>query len=190
MRTLGAVSLAGLLAACVTLAGCVTVPPDILKMPPEQLAIRQLQTREYPTIDEEKILSACAGVLQDLGFTIDRGETKLGVIFASKDREVDNGGQMMTATLMTALSAFGSSGGYGGGYNYYNNVEKNQKIRASIVTRRSHDGGKMLVRATFQRMVWNMSGQMSRIETLKEPDLYEGFFDKLSKSVFLEEQKI
>ncbi len=48
----------------------------------------------------------------------------------------------------------------------------------------------MLVRATFQRMVWNMAGQMSRIETLKEPDLYEGFFDKLSKSVFLEEQKI
>lgn len=189
MRMSGAVGRWGILAACVMLAGCVTVPPDILKMPPEQLANRQLQTREYATVDEEKILSACSGVLQDLGFTIDRGETKLGVIFASKDREVDNGGQMVTATLLTALSAFGNSGGYSG-YNYYNNVEKNQKIRASIVTRKSQDGGKMLVRATFQRMVWNMSGQMSRIETLKEPDLYEGFFDKLSKSVFLEEQKI
>ena len=35
-----------------------------------------------------------------------------------------------------------------------------------------------------------MNGQLSRIETLKGEDLYLEFFDKLSKSIFLEEQKI
>lgn len=187
MQKIRALSRIGFFAAAVALAGCVTIPPDILKMPPEQLANRQMQTRAYETTDEEKILSACAGVLQDLGYTIDRGESKLGVIFASKDRDVDNGGQIAAATLLTALSAFGGSGA---SYNYYSDVEKNQKIRACVVSQKSLDGQKMMVRVSFQRMVWNMAGQLARIETLKEPDLYEGFFAKLSQSVFLEEQKI
>jgi hypothetical protein len=187
MRKLGVFARVNLLAVCVILTGCVTIPPDILKMPAEQLANRQLQTRAYETVDEEKILAACSGALQDLGFTLDKSETRLGLIFASKDRKVDNTGQIVTATLLTALS---SVGGSGASYNYYNDVEKNQKIRASVVSQKSQDGSSVLVRVTFQRMVWNMAGQLSRIQTLKEPDLYEGFFEKLSKSVFLEEQKI
>ncbi len=156
-------------------------------MPADHLAKRHQQTRQYETADEEKILSACSGVLQDLGFTIEKGESKLGVIFASKDRGVDNGGQMVYATFLTALSALGGSGS---AYNYYNEVEKEQKIRASIVSQKSLDGTKVLVRASFQRMVWRMSGQLSRIETLQEEDLYVGFFDKLGKAVFLEEHRI
>ena len=53
------------------LAGCQTMPVDVLKLGPDVLAKRQLQTRQFDTKDEEKILSACAGVLQDLGFTVD-----------------------------------------------------------------------------------------------------------------------
>ncbi len=172
-------------AICFLFAGCVSVPPDILKLPADQLAKRQQQTRQYETTDESKILSACVGVLQDLGFTIDKGESHLGVIFASKDRAVDNGGQIAAATLMTVLSALGGSSA-----NYYKEVEKNQKIRASVITQKNANGSKILARVSFQRMVWNMAGELSRIETLKEEDLYQGFFEKLSKSVFLEEQKI
>ena len=49
---------------------------------------------------------------------------------------------------------------------------------------------KMVVRVTFQRMVWNNRGDLSRIETLSDTSLYEGFFEKLSKSVFLEGQSL
>ena len=168
------------------ISGCASIPVDILRLPPDNLLKRQQQTRQYVTTDEEKILSACTGVLQDLGFTIDKGESKLGVIFASKDRKVDNGGQLVTATLLTALSAAAGTGTSA----YYNNVEKNQKIRASVVSQKSSDGSKVLVRVSFQRMVWNMAGQLAKIETLEQDDLYQGFFEKLSKSVFLEEQKI
>ncbi len=163
-----------------------TIPVDILKLPVDSLSKRQQQTRQYNTTDEEKILSACTAVLQDIGFTIDKGESKLGVIFASKDRDVDNGGQLVAATLLTALAAAGGSSSY----NYYNDVEKQQKIRASVVSQKSADASKVLVRVSFQRMVWTMSGNLSRIETLQQEDLYVDFFDKLSKSVFLEEQKI
>ena len=174
------------IALCFFLAGCVSIPIDVLRLPPDNLAKRQQQTRQYINTDEEKIMSACTGVLQDLGFTIDKGESKLGVIFASKDRKVDNGGQLVAATLMTALAAAAGTGTS----SYYNNVEKNQKIRASVVSQKSSDGSKVLVRVSFQRMFWTMAGQLSRIETLQQEDLYQGFFEGLTKSVFLEEQKI
>ena len=174
----------------VILAGCVVLPPpDILKMPPDQLAKRQQQSRQYDTTDEEKILSACAGVLQDLGYTLDKSESKLGVIFASKDRGVDNGGQIAAAVVLTALSA-ALAGRSGTSYNYYNDVEKNQKIRASIIASKTADNRKMMVRVTFQRLVWTVSGKLSRIETLNEGHMIANFFEKLSKSIFLEEQKI
>lgn len=177
--------LIGFLIAALT--GCATpIPVDILKEPADQLVKRQQQTREYDTQDEEKMLSSSASVLQDLGFTIDKGESKLGVIFASKDREVDNAGQIVAATFLTALAAAGG----GSSYNYYNNVEKDQKIKVSVVTQKTSDSSKMRVRVNFQRLVWNMAGQLSRIETLQENDLYVGFFEKLSKAVFLEEHKI
>jgi hypothetical protein len=179
---------AAALTALIFLNGCATpIPPAILSLPVDHLEKRKLQSRQYETTDEEKILSACTGVLQDLGFTIDKGESKLGVIFASKDRKVDNGGQIVAATLLTALAAMGNSGYT---HNYYNDVERDQKIRAAIVTQKTADGSKVLVRVSFQRLVWKTSGVLSRIETLKEPDLYMGFYSSLSKAVFLEEHFI
>lgn len=162
------------------LYGCATFPKDALKLNPQSLEKRQLQTRQYDTKNEEKIIAACAGVLQDLGFTIDESETKLGVIVASKDRDATNGGQVALATL---AAIFGNS-------NAYSTIDAVQKIRVSVVSNPSLDGIKMLVRVTFQRVVWNQAGSVSRVETINDPKLYQGFFEKLSKAVFLEEQKI
>jgi hypothetical protein len=39
-------------------------------------------------------------------------------------------------------------------------------------------------------MVWNSYGQLTRLEGLREVELYQQFFEKLSKSVFLEAHKI
>jgi hypothetical protein len=71
-------------------------------------------------------------------------------------------------------------------------VDEEQKIRASLVTR-PVDGDSVdsyYVRITFQRVVWDSSNEISRIERLESPELYQGFFDKLAKSVFLEAHKI
>ena len=45
------------------------------------------------------------------------------------------------------------------------------------------------MRITFQRTV-NRSDNTVVGETLSDPELYQGFFEKVSKSVFLEAQNI
>lgn len=164
--------------------GCATIPKDALVLSPDSLERRQLQTRRIEGIDESKLLSAAAGVLQDLGFNIDESETRLGVIVASKDRSAVTGGQVLGAVLLALL---------GGGYA---DVDKTQKIRVSLVTRPAlaDDGQPLastqLIRITIQRIVTNTSGMVTRIESIEEPAIYQEFFEKLSKSVFLEVQQI
>ena len=166
------------------LGGCATIPKDALVLSPDSLERRQLQTRRIDGIDEGKLLSATAGVLQDLGFNIDESETRLGVIVASKDRSAITGGQVLGAVL---LALFGAG---------YTDVDKSQKIRVSVVTRPAlAEGGvpqanTQLIRITIQRIVTNTSGMVTRIESIEKPEIYQEFFDRLSKSVFLEVQQI
>lgn len=171
---------------CLSIIGCATTyPKDFLKLPENSLQIRQLQMRQFETTNEKEIISASAGVLQDMGFTLDDSETELGLVVASKDRDATNAGQVTLATMSVILSAIG-----GGVSNAFDYIDKVQKIRASVVSRLNAEGNKMLVRVTFQRIVWNNIGNVSKMETLNDAELYQGFFSKLSKAVFLEEQKI
>lgn len=173
-----------LVAACLVAAsGCATIPKDALVLSPDSLERRQLQTRRIDGITEKELLSAAAGVLQDLGFNIDESETRLGVIVASKDRSAFTPSQLAGAI---ALALFGVS----------TSIDKTQKIRVSLVTRpaMAADGSaradSQMLRITIQRMVWNTANQISRIESIEEPEIYQAFFEKLSKSVFLEVQEI
>ncbi len=171
--------LALFLISIIFVAGCRTIPKDALTLSPESLAERQMQTRKYETKDEAKILAACAGLLQDMGFNLDESETKLGVIVSSKMRSAENAGQVAGAILVALL---------GGGSMP---IDKEQKMRASTITRPMGERGEYIaVRVTFQRIVWNTHGQITKSESLTDPAIYQEFFDKLSKSIFLEGQEI
>lgn len=162
-----------------TLIGCAAgIPKDALKFTPESLRDRQLQARRFDTQDESNLLSACAALLQDLGFTIDESETRLGMIMASKDRSAVTAGQV-TAQIILAL--MGS----------YVPKDRNQKMRASVVTHPAGEKGEAIaVRVTFQRIVWNEQGNVTKRERLNDPEIYQEFFEKLSKAVFLEAHQI
>jgi len=55
---------------------------------------------------------------------------------------------------------------------------------------KQQDFGATRVRVTFQRVVINTHGQATLMEALATPELYKEFYEKLSKSVFLEANDI
>ena len=173
-----------LLAVMCSVSGCATgVPDGALRLSPETLEQRRLQTRRFDGVAEPEILSACAAVLQDLGFNLDESETELGLLVASKKRSARDPRQIAAALLLEVIG-------------WDMETDEKQLIRASLVTRpmeaETTDAGKAsyYVRITFQRVVWTSDDEVSRTERLDEPELYQGFFDRLSKSVFLEAHKI
>lgn len=152
------------------------VPKEALALTERSLEDRQLQTRRFDTRDEARLLSASAGLLQDLGFAIESSESRLGFLLGSKERDATDGGQIAAAVLIGAL--FGATPA----------VDKNQRIRVSVVTMplQLHTN----VRVTFQRIIWNTDGQVSRLEFVNDPKIYQEFFVKLSKAVFLEAHQL
>ena len=163
----------------IVLAGCAAkIPKEALELTPETLKLRHLQTRRFDSKDEKALLAAGAAVLQDLGFTWDNSETRMGVIVASKDRSAVEAGQVIGAVFLALLGARMP-------------IDKTQKIRASLITRPSGtDEESTLVRMTFQRIVWDTDGKISKTEPLNEPEFYQEFFEKFSKAVFLDAHEL
>lgn len=170
---------------CFFLTGCMSIPKDLLILPSDYLSSRQQQMRKYETTDDKKVTQASAGALQDLGFTIDKSETNLGLIVSSKNRTATSAAQVTAA--VTADVACALMGCFS---NFTAQTDKEQRIEASVIVSPSLSDKVTVVRVKFQRVVWNRMGQVSHFETLKNPELYQGFFERLSKAVFLEEQKI
>lgn len=161
--------------------GCGGTPKDALSMNKATLEDRQLQTRLFDTSDESKILSASASLLQDLGFNLDESETDLGLLVSSKDRSATEAGQVIGAIAWTVMFGILGDARY----------DTKQKIRASVVTSPAGENeGRTAVRVTFQRIVWDQKNKISKREKLNEPKMYQEFFEKLSKAVFLEAHDI
>ncbi len=59
-----------------------------------------------------------------------------------------------------------------------------------LLRMKNRDFGATRVRVTFQRVVVNTQGQVTNMEALETPELYKEFYEKLSKSVFLEANDI
>jgi hypothetical protein len=148
------------------------VPKDALKLSPESLKNRQLQTRIFESNDEKMLLTACAALLQDLGFTIVESETPCGVIVSSRDRDVTEVSQVVGSIAMAVLFGVATP------------IDDKQKVMASLVTK-PLDDKRIAVRITFQHMVWNTHKDLVKNEQINDPKIYQEFFSKLSKSVFL-----
>lgn len=190
--------------AVLILTGCGGggLPAHFLKLTPESSQNRALQTREYEGVSEADLLSASTGVIQDLGFIIEESETNLGLIVGSKDRDAPPDAaqrvkQVLGTTAVVLVTIIGALGALASGEDFPSGemptpaVDDNQRIWVSLVIRpASEDNNRThLVRVTFQRIVWNDKGELDRRESLDEPEMYQGFFDLLSNSVFLEGEK-
>ena len=70
-------------------------------------------------------------------------------------------------------------------------TDDEQKIRVCLVLQEAlDDADSSVARITIQRIIWDTQGKISRVESIKAPELYQAFFDKLSKATFLEANQI
>jgi hypothetical protein len=186
---------AGGIVMAVWLMGCVaqTPPQDLLQLQEESLRNRAMQTRVFETKDEAELLSASAAVLQDLGFQVEESVREVGLLRAAKERSAREYGQDISRFVIFVLST---------GLVFVQqppiviSVDLHQKIAATLVTRPTNaDVTRQEVRVVFYRVVWRGDGSggnqsiapgQQRMEMLRDPVMYQTFFAKLSKAVFLE----
>ena len=77
-----------LLGSLACIAGCATSTPVDISGNRTQLEARQIQTRQYDTLDKTLTMRSVIATLQDLGFTIDQADAELGSITATRYDQV------------------------------------------------------------------------------------------------------
>ncbi len=70
-------------ALMLVISGC-AAPTGVITESGSQVQLRQIQTREYETLDKRNTLRAVVATLQDLGFVIDKADYDLATISATK----------------------------------------------------------------------------------------------------------
>lgn len=191
---------AAALAALLALAGCAqTEPGELLRLSPESAANQAMQTRRFDTSGERELLSASAAVLQDLGFQVTESEPDVGFLRATKERSAREYGQELTRGLVLALSVALSVAGRGNAL-VLMPVDLHQQINASLVARPvDAHGRRHEVRVLFYRLVWRSDGQSGdlyippgeqKMQMIRDAGIYQQFFARLAKAVFLEAHRI
>jgi hypothetical protein len=208
-----------ILAAPLALVGCATrIPDKAFLVTEELLKQRQMQSRRFEGLTEESALIASSQVLQDMGYNLEDTEVELGVLSASKDRDATNAGEVVGAVVMAVL--FGAvtpiskhqkirvslvvqpSGtesvippAYAGGTATRPAmpagiaVEPGEPNSSASAVKKEQIPGNYVVRATFQRIV-TRTDNSKYVQTVDKAEIYEEFFDKLSKAVFVEAQQV
>jgi hypothetical protein len=179
--------------------GCSRTPPEeFFQLTPESAAHRAAQTRMFETPGDDELLSASAAVLQDLGFQVSESVRELGFLRAAKERSAREYGQEIWRGVLFTLSILASAGGQNA--ITLLPVDLHQQVNASLVVRPlNQKGDRQEVRILFYRLVWKSDGQSGasyiapgeqKMEMIRDPKIYQLFFARLSKAVFLEAHKI
>ena len=186
--------------ALLLLAGCAAPqqPAEFFQLAPDGPRHRATQTRQFETPSESELLSASAAVLQDLGFQISESAREVGFLRAVKERSAREYGQEIRRVLVALVTSLGIVSG--ANTIVVPPVDLHQQINASLVTRPIRgDGSRHEVRILFYRLVWKGDGTsgnaaippgQQRMEMIRDPEIYQQFFARLSKAVFLEAHRI
>lgn len=186
--TKGRVIWATLLA--LSLAACETLPEDAFRLSESALELREMQTRTYEDVTDIEILQASSAVLQDLGYAIDEVEKELGVLSVSKRADAKSAAETAGKIAMDVADCL-ITFLLGCENDAYQSSKDVQDIKLTLVVLpdlkedRTHR-----VRLTMQRIVWARNGDLLKQESINDAQVYQAFFDKLSKSVFLEKEGV
>lgn len=160
--------LAFMFAACAS--GCIwgTSSP-----PKTQLEIREFQTRTFDTKDTKLVMKALLNVLQDEGFTIKNADADLGFLSATKESDLGGGPIWSWGTTTNKDS------------------DRWRKLRVTDATANvSEFGNQTRVRVSFQEKVLDNLGATMEARRVDDAKVYQDFFSKVDKGIFLQKEKL
>lgn len=182
--------------AAVVLGGCTIVNrPQPPQQDQTQLERRQYQQRDFDTSDTKLVMKAVLNTLQDDGFSIRFADADLGLITAVKEIMLTTrsqvGGTRSPAETWAEIFAAAISRGRSRPTTpqqqptRYRNIEQ---IEATVNV--SPFGARQTrVRVSFVARVLDNEGALVESQPVTDPDVYQQFFLKVDKGVFIEKQK-
>jgi len=144
------------------------------------------QTRVFPTGNQDEVLFAGAAALQDMGFSITGGEKQFGLLIGEKNADVEGAGAVH-AVAEAAVVALSLVGSLIAGQDMTTDLPEqiSQVIHVSLLVSESDDGNATVVRISLDRdMIYDQGFIIADHTEL--PRVYQDFFDKLSKAIYLE----
>jgi hypothetical protein len=168
-----------LLNACVSaneIAKQIGRPPD------QAMKLRAMETRRFDSADSTQVISTATQSMQDLGFIIAESSLDGGLVTGSKQRDATEAGQVAAQVAITVLLALG-------GVHYQPVWDKDQTIHVTLVAYPVGNGKQTDIRVTFDRIVLRSNGTRWA-ELIIQPEIYQGFFEKLSAGMALEASPI
>ncbi|WP_259460921.1 hypothetical protein [Paraburkholderia sp. BL23I1N1] len=135
----------------------------------EQQTLRMLTDRRYAGATQAHTLDAVAGVLRAQGYapvTVDRDA---GLIEGGRsDTLIPKWRQLLRGALKARIGGLPAKADH-------------ERV-AAVVTVRASGAHDAIVRARFDRTVWNSNGD-SRMKTVVEPAYYQAFFGDMDKAM-------
>lgn len=144
-----------------------------------QLQTRQLQTRTYDTEDTKKILQVSLAVLQDDGFSVHNANVDVGLLSASKSLHETNVDDTGTAFM---------KGFFGMGSGVLS--QESSTVEANVTVTPYGEKTRIRLSARLASISVGADGGSNQYETITEPDFYQGFFAKLEKGLFIQQENL
>jgi hypothetical protein len=181
------------------LTACVSTQPRPMRLLQPSTTLRDIQSRSFEMPSEQAALSASINVLQDMNYTIDATNTELGILTASKNgrEKIEfNSTSVVIGDVLCIMfilqrcnpqlrkdkMALASPGN-----TVYTRPE--QTMLTLVVTPDPVQAGAYIVRISMQSVLIASSYNTTPILKTKlvmDKTRYQAFFEKLSKSAFLE----
>ena len=160
----------------INLCGCYQ---DFYILDKDYLQKRELQTKRFDTLNQEKLFLASVQVLQDQGFTILESNTNLGIVTAKQTEEFGFFSQLADRVLGDVVH-----GALNALFRDDDDPAYDVSMETFVTVFIKADKSSSLVRVSFTRFVTD-SEDHTRAETIENKATYKDFFNKLEKYVFL-----